>query len=161
MSSNDLNILKWWIDASHHVHNDLKGHTGATMSMGQGSVYSTSIKQKLNTKSSTESELVGIDEVLPQVLWTNYFLKEQGYDIQDTVVYQDNKITILLEKNGQLSSSKCTKHIQARYYFIKQCIDRKQVSVQHCPTEDMIADFFTKPLQGKKFKEFRDLIMNL
>jgi hypothetical protein len=55
----DLHIVKWWVDASLAVHPDMKSHTGAAMSMGKGSVYSSSTRQKLNTKSSTEAELVG------------------------------------------------------------------------------------------------------
>jgi hypothetical protein len=51
---------------------------GGVMSMGSGAVYSVSKKQKLNTKSSTEAELVGIDDVLPQALWTKYFLEVQN-----------------------------------------------------------------------------------
>jgi hypothetical protein len=51
----------------------MKSHTGGTLSLGKGSVYLTSTKQKLNTKSSTEAELVGVDDVMPLILWTQYF----------------------------------------------------------------------------------------
>ena len=50
-----------------------------------------------------------------------------------------------LEKNGNASSSKQTKHIKVRYFFIKDKIDSKEVSVKYCPTEDMWADILTKP----------------
>ena len=98
---------------------------------------------------------------MPQILWTNYFLVEQGYNIRDTIIYQDNKSAILLEKNGRLSSSKRTKHIKARYFFVKDYQARKEVKIKHCTTDNMIADFFTKPLQGDKFRKFRKEIMNL
>ena len=104
--------------------------------------------------------MVGVDDVIVQVLWTNHFLSEQGYDASSTIVYQDNKSAILLEENGRYSSSKRTKHIEAKYFFITDCIERKQLSIEYCPTDKMIADFFTKPLQGKKFHEFRKMIMN-
>ncbi len=71
------------------------------MSMGKGSIYSTSVRQKLTTKSSTEAELVGVDNVMPMVLWTRQFLEGQGYTINDNIVYQDNQSAMLLEKNGQ------------------------------------------------------------
>ena len=161
LSADNMSIFKWYIDAAHTVHPDMKGHTGAVLIMGTGSIYNTSIKQKINTRSSTESELVGVDDVIPQVLWTRYFIQSQGYTNTDTVVYQDNKSAILLEKNGKLSSSKRTKHIQCRYFFIKDCIEREILSVEHCPTDDMVADYFTKPLQGMKFFKFRKMIMNL
>jgi hypothetical protein len=76
------------------------------MSLGQGVIYGTSKRQKLNTKSSTEAELVGADDVMPQMLWTLYFLEAQGYKINNNVLYQDNKSAILLESNGRGSSGK-------------------------------------------------------
>ena len=78
----------------------------------------------------------------------------------DSVVYQDNQSAILLEKS-KASSSKRTPHINIRYFFVTDRIAAKEVSVQYCPTGEMIADFFTKPLQGSLFKKFRDQIMNV
>ena len=119
LKGDEAQIIKWSIDVSHQVHPDMRSHTGSTMTMGSGGVINNSVKQKLNTRSSTESELVSINDVMPQILWTNHFLKEQGYGINDTIVYQDNKSPILLAKNGQLSSGKRTKHIKARYFLSK------------------------------------------
>ena len=79
LKADTTHVIKWWVDASYGVHPDMKSHTGGTMTMGKGSVYSTSVRQRLNTKSSTEAELVGVDDVMPQVLWTKYFLEAQGY----------------------------------------------------------------------------------
>jgi hypothetical protein len=96
---------------------------------------------------------------MPSILWTRYFLKEQGYNVNDNVIFQDNKSTMLLEQNGRASSSKRTKHINVRYFFITDRITKGEVRVEWCPTKDMVADFMTKPLQGSLFKKFRDLIM--
>ena len=85
-----MHLVKWWVDGSFAVHHDMKSHTGATMSLGKGSVYSTSVRQKLNTKSSIEAELVGVDNVMPQIIWTRYFLEAQGYDVRNSKIYQDN-----------------------------------------------------------------------
>jgi len=60
----------WWVDSSYAVHPDMHSHSGIVMMLGKGAVYSSSFKQKLNTKSSTEAELVGIDDTIGQVLWT-------------------------------------------------------------------------------------------
>ena len=65
-----------------------------------------------------------------------------------------------MERNGKFSSSKRTKHIDMRYFFITDRIEKKEVSVEYCPTEEMIGDFFTKPLQGSLFRKFRALILN-
>ena len=61
-------------------------HTGGFMTMGTGGVYVQSSKQKLNVKSSTGAKLVGVDDVPTQVIWNQYFLKEQGYTIHDNVI---------------------------------------------------------------------------
>ena len=74
-------------------------HTGGFMTMVTVQDFFRSIEQNLNTKSSTEADLVGVDDVLTQVMWTQYFLKEQGHMIQDNVIYQDNQSTIKLENN--------------------------------------------------------------
>jgi hypothetical protein len=83
-------------------------------------------------------------------------MEAQGYQVQDNILFQDNKSTILLEKNGIASSSKCTKHINIQYFFITNCVDKGDVSLVWCPTGDMIRDFMTKPLQGALFRKFRD-----
>ena len=152
-------VLKWYVDASFAVHPNMRGHTGGGLTMGRGFPIVNSTKQKLNTKSSTESELVGVDDMMPSILWTRYFLKSQGYKVSDNVIFQDNKSTMLLERNGKASSSKRTKHINVRYFFITDRISKGEARVEWCPTKDMVADFMTKPLQGSVFTKFRDLIM--
>ena len=154
-------MSKWWIDASFAVHPDMRSHTGGAMTLGKGAIYGTSTRQKINTKSSTEAELVGVNDVMPQVLWTRYFLEAQGYSVRDSIVYQDNQSAILLEKNGKASSSKRTRHINIRYFFVTDRIAANEVSVEYCPTGDMVADFFTKPLHGSLFKKLRDQVMNV
>ena len=108
------------MDASFAVHPDYKSHTGATMSYGDGNgaVQSISRKQKLNTRSSTESELVGVDDASVMILWTKLFLEEQGYNINSNILYQDNKSAILLETNGKKSSGKRTRALNIRYFFL-------------------------------------------
>jgi hypothetical protein len=101
LEADNPNIVKWWVDASFATHPDMKGHTGAALSLGKSVIYWESTKQKLNTRSSTESELVGIHDVLPQILWTQHFLKAQGYDDVVYTVYQDNQSTMLLANNGR------------------------------------------------------------
>ena len=127
--------------------------------MGRGFPIVSSTKQKLNTRSSTEAEIVGVDDFMPAVCWTRYFMEAQGYPINDNIVYQDNKSSMLLEKNGKASSSKRTKHISIRYFFITDRIEKGEVSLKWCPTGDMTGDYASKPLQGALFKDFRDQMM--
>jgi hypothetical protein len=154
-------ILKWWVDASHAVHPDMKSHTGGTLSMGKGSTCSASKSQRLNTKSSTEAEVVGVDDVMAQVLWIRYFLEAQGRKVEKNTAHQDNQSAVLLERNGPGSSSKRTRHINVRYFFVSDRIKSGEMNVECCPTGEMVADFFTKPLPKAKFTKFRNLIMNV
>ena len=108
-----------------------------------------------------EAELVATDDLSNSIIWTNYFLEEQGYKAKDTVLMQDNRSCMLLHNNGWASSSKRSRHLNIRYYFLSDRIVNGELWVEYCPTDKMIADYFTKPLQGTKFKEFRRIIMNL
>jgi len=61
--------------------------------------------------------------------------------------------------NGRRSCGQKSRHIDIRYFFIKDRIDSGNIKVVYCPTEEMLADFFTKPLQGALFRKFRDVVM--
>ena len=116
-------------------------------------------KQKLNTRSSTEAELVGADDASQMIIWTKLFLEAQGYKVTENILYQDNKSAILLESNGRRSSSKRTRALNIRYFFLTDQVKKGNVCIEYCPTNDMIADYMTKPLQGQKFHQFKRLIM--
>ena len=88
-------------------------------------------------------------------------MEAQGYHVEDNILYQDNRSAILLETNGKASSSKRTKHIKIRYFFISDRVNKGDLSIAWCPTEDMVGDYMTKPLQGAKFRKFRDMIMGV
>ena len=111
-------------------------------------------EKKLNTKSSTEEDLVEVGDVLTQVICTQYFRKYQGYKIHENVIYQDNQSAIKLENNGRLSSSKPTIHISIRYYFITDITTKQEASLEFCTTLYMIGDYFMKALQGSQFCRF-------
>ena len=76
-------------------------------------------------------------------------------------MYEDNQSTMRLAQNGKLSSGQRTRHINIRYFFITDRIARNEVAIQYCPTKKMVADYFTKPLQGALFYKFRDQIMGV
>ena len=106
-----------------------------------------------------ESEVVGVFDVLPQVLWMKKFLEDQGVEVKETILYQDNMSSMLLERNGRQSSMKRMKHMGIRYFYVSEHIQNKSLSLKHCPTEEMLADYFMKPLQGSLFIRLRNHIM--
>jgi hypothetical protein len=161
LSASGTGILKWWVDGSFTVHPAMRGHTGGGLTIGRGFPIVTSTKQKLNTQSSTKWELLSVDDCMPAICWTRCFFEAQGYQVTENIVYQDNKSAILLERNGKASSSKRTKHIHIRYFFVTDRIKKQELTVEWCPTGDMIADFMTKPTQGALFRKFQDQIMGV
>ena len=156
-----MHVMKWWVDASFAAHPDRKSHTGGVLMPGKGAIVAKSSKQKPNTKSSTEAELVGADDLIVNVIWTRNFLQSQGWGATDNIMYQDNESAIKLEENGKASSTKRTKHLDIKYFFITDRVKSGEVRIVHCPTLEMIADYFTMPLQGRLFHKFRAMIMNI
>ena len=147
----------------------MRSHTGAVLTMGQGALLSMSLKQKINTKSSTEAELVGVDDAMNFVEWVQLFVEEQIKSINtdsvlnkigcDVVIEQDNTSTIQLERNGKHSSTKRTRHINIRYFYVTSKIKDGSIRVIYHPTKQMVSDYLTKPLQGSLFRTHRNSIM--
>ena len=137
----------------------MRSHIGGLTSFGVGSVHTKSSMAKINTRSTCESELIALLEYLPYNLWTLMFMEEQGYKMTGNTIFQDNKSAILMERNGRNSCTGNSRHIDIKYFFVKDRVDKKQVKVEYLPTHLMVADFFTKPLQGWLFSLLRKYVM--
>ena len=164
--------MTWNVDASFAVHPDCKSHTGASLTLGHGSLLSISCKQKINTKSSTEAELVGVDDAMTFIIWMRHFFESQVRDLNnasllkplgnEVILEQDNTSAIQLARNGWRSSGRRTKHINVRYFYITDRLKAGEVTrVVHKPTEVMESDFLTKALQGQRFYAHRATLMGL
>ena len=123
------NIVKCSVNGSYTVHAEMHSQTDGTMLLGKGAMIITYIKQRMNTKRLIEWELFAADDQMPHILWMKYFLKWQGYNAKDTIIYQDNKSAIFIEKNDKNSSSKMTKHIAIRYYFITDRVKADELNI--------------------------------
>ena len=120
-----LGNLVWSIDASFAVHTDIKSHTWYCLSLGIGFPISGSSTQKVNTRSRTESELVGVNDAIGYVEWTSLYSKGQfkKYSIKHplkelgtkNIVLQDNTSTIKLVKGGRRVCGSRTRSIRTRY----------------------------------------------
>ena len=154
-------MFKSWVYASYAIHVDKRSYMGGCISFGTGLAHMKTKKQSLNSKSSTEAEVIGASDYLPWVIWIARFMEYQGYVINSKIFYQDNQSAMKLERNGRKSCGQKSRHIDIRYFFIKDVLRRENVDLQHCPTERMIADFYTKPLQGSLFIKMRNYIMGL
>ena len=161
LRADSLSTIMWYADGSYGVHWDSKGQTGAAMTMGKGAIINVSRKHKLNVGSSTHAELVSILDALGWMMWCKLLLEAQGYSVNNNILFQDNKSTILLVKNGRLSAGRQSKHIEDRLFLITDKVARNKLQVLHKGTKDMIADIHTKPVQGFDFWCLHSEIMGI
>jgi hypothetical protein len=89
------------------------------------------------------------------------FIEAQGYKLSESLLNQENMSAMLLETNGKESSSKRKKHINVRYFFIKDHVGAGEITIKHCPTNNMLADSLTKPVQGNQFRKLRSQIQGI
>ena len=101
IGADSLKVLHTWIDASYAVHQDMKGQTGGEILLGTGLIHGQSSKQKINAKSSTESDLIGVSEYLPFHVWTVNFLEKQGYNLDRKILYQDKLSAMGFKKTDE------------------------------------------------------------
>ena len=122
--------------------------------MCYGMLHWRSSKQNMNAKNSTEAELIGTSEYVPFNIWMVMFLEAQGYEIKKNIIFQNNHSTTRITKNRRDSCTWNSRHINIYHFFVKDRVDKGEIKVNYCPTHFMIADHFTRKLQGKMFKMF-------
>ena len=88
-------------------------------------------------------------------------MEHQGFIVQDMYIYQDNESAVLLEENGIKSAGKASRHVKIKYFFVTDKIKGNELRVLYCPTTEMVADFYTKPLQGYLFIKHRNTILGI
>jgi hypothetical protein len=153
-----------YVDAAYGVHVDCKSHTGIFITLGEGPIFVKSTKQKINSKSSTEAELIALSDAIGDIIWTKELLEAQqnykkDFIANSAVVFEDNKSTItLLERSHRPTGA--TKHINIRFFFISDKIQNKEVQLKYKATDEMLADLLTKPIAGEQFRNLRNKMMN-
>ena len=149
--------LETYIDASHAVHRtDGRSHSGIVLTLGGAPFYCSSSRQELNTRSSTESEIVAMSSASSMIQWARQFMQEQGFkDILPAHCWEDNESALKLWEKGY-STAKETKHIETRYFYMTDLSRRRIVTLEHIGTEDQLADILTKGLSESKFIMLRD-----
>ena len=125
-----------------------------------GVVCAVSRKQKLVTKSSTEAELVALSDGGTYVLWLRNLLVAQGYTMPPSVIFQDNQSVLAMMKETG-SNSLRTRHINIRYYFIRDRAANGEVVLIYLGTTDMLADLMTKPIVGALFRKLVGRIVEI
>jgi len=159
MGADNLTEMLTFVDAAHSVQPNMRGHTGGCITFGTGVVNMKASKQKMNMRSSTETEVVGTSEYLPKNIFYEFFMEAQGYKLTSNKLAQDNQSQIRMASNGKSSCSSNSKHIAIKYFWVIDRIKNGNIEIVHCPTKQMIADYFTKALQGIPFHTFRRVMM--
>ena len=129
-------------------------------------------KQKVNSTSSTVAKIIGVDDAMDFVMWVKLFIKQQVENLpldsivkklgaKPSVLQQDNTSSIQLKVNGKRSSTKQTRHINIRYFYVTDKVKSGDVVIVYHLTKEMVSDYLTKPLNGTPFKSHRNTIMRL
>ena len=146
--------LNFYVDASYATHSDMKSHSGVSASIGSGSLYVASTKQKCMSKSSTEAELIAVTDYIGEALQLKGVLEDITGRKINLVIHQDNQATMQIIKNGHTSGK--SKHVKVRIEWIKERVDLGDFSFKYCSTKVMPPDGHTKPKQSEDFVLFRN-----
>jgi hypothetical protein len=138
-------VVNAYVDASYATRPDFKSQAGVAITLGQGTIYPSSRKQSIVSKSSTEAELVAVSDSMGQLIHTRNFILDLGYTVGPSHLHQDNKETMSLIDNGRSNSSR-TRHISIRYFFVADRVRGGEVVVIWCPSTEMVSDMLTKPV---------------
>ena len=144
MSTNNTQTIKQCVDSSFAVHKDMKSHTSAIMTINNRAIISDSTQQKVNARSSTESNMVTAHNTITKVLQTKHFIEAQGHKVKANIVYQNNTSAIILEMSDKASSGKRTRHFDIEFFYFTDLINKEKMQVEYCPTSEMISNHITK-----------------
>ena len=152
--------LSVFCDASYAVRDDMKGQLGMFITYGRGGFVIKSNKDKSVARASAESEIHSMSNATSRGAYELEFGKSQQYlkENDQCHLYEDNQAVIHMANNGRSYSDK-TRHIKILHRFVKQYLDNGEFTLSHCPTQEMIADILTKPLQGSQFIKLRNRLL--
>lgn len=130
-----------WAEDRHYR----RSTTGYVFALGSGAISWRSRKQKTVALSSTEGEYMALNDSCREALWLRYLLQELGLHTGEPIkLYCDNEGSEALAKSPSHHSR--TKHIDARFHFVRECVKNGSVKLKHITTTRMAADYLTKPL---------------
>lgn len=150
--------LEMFVDAdwaSNHRHR--KSNSGYLVRYGGGLISWASRKQSCVALSSTEAEFVALTEGCQELSWIKKLLKDFGEDVSNPVpTYEDNQSCIKLVEGDKIE--KRSKHIDTKFFYVRELNEEKEIMLKYCPTEMMLADILTKPLHNVRIKTLREKI---
>jgi hypothetical protein len=144
-------------DASHLLYDSGHGQAGMFITNGSAPVAHRSVKIKMITRSSSESELVCLEDASTYAVWYALLLKDLGVNqVGPLTITQDNMSSMVMAVQG--ATFRRTKHLMGRESYIRERLLNKEVVLKHVPTNDMVADMLTKPLGKGKLERFSRML---
>jgi hypothetical protein len=133
-------------DSSMGDHADDRHSTsGYVFLLANGAISWSSRKQKTIAQSTSEAEYMAMTDAANQAVWYRGFLRELGYTVEDPIqLHGDNKGAVDLALNPV--TGRRSKHIDIKHHVIRQYVEDRQITLIRMPTEEMVADGFTKSL---------------
>lgn len=152
------NILTGYSDSDHAGYvEDRRSTGGMVFYLNESLVTWVSQKQRCVALSSCEAEFMAATAAACQAIWLRKVLRQiTGEMVEPVIIYIDNKSAIDLAKNPTFHGR--SKHIDVRYHFIRECVDRGEIVVKHVDGENQRADSLTKALFAVKFDRMRKLL---
>ena len=118
------------------------------------------IKQKCIALSSMEAEYIALSEAMKEVVWMQRIIKECsqfGLTMGTPIVYCDSKAALTYAKND--IENQRNRHIDLRYHYVKDLVQRGEIELVHVSSKDNVADILTKPLARTRFEELRTALL--
>lgn len=138
---------------------DRKSNSGFIFKFNGGIISWACRKQQCVSLSSTEAELISLCEAVKEAIWLqNILLDLNRSEIDPITIYEDNQSCMKLIQNQKISNR--SKHIDIKYFYIRDLIDKNSIHIEYCPSDNMVADIMTKPLQNTKFSRLRQYLLS-
>ena len=131
-----------------------KSTSGYVFKLGGATISWSSKKQSVVALSSTEAEYIALCSTAQEVVWLRKLLCSLEFEQNEpTLLFEDNQGAIALCKNPKDHSR--MKHVDIKYHFVRETVKNKIISLEHCPSKEMLADIFTKGLARSSFEMLR------
>ncbi|KAK6150515.1 hypothetical protein DH2020_015447 [Rehmannia glutinosa] len=132
---------------------DRKSTSGSCQFLGDCLVSWFSKKQNCVSLSTAEAEYISAAFCYTQLLWMKQTLVDYKCSFESVPIFCDNISAINISQNPVHHNR--TKHIEIRHQFLRDCISNRNIEISFVPSQDQLADIFTKPLSSETFTSIR------
>ena len=155
--------LSGYVDAAYaNCDETARSTTGFVILLNGTAIMWRSKRQTMVTMSTAESEVVAASEAAREIMWLRKILEELGFEQEKaTKLNEDNQACVVIATKPEGKNR--TRHLDTKYHYVVECVERGQIEIKGCSTSEMAADMLTKALDKmlvRKFKERMNLKRN-